>query len=367
LDERVTTSAKVRRDATLKDVAKLAGVSTATIARVIHNNGYVAEETRRVVKAAIEQTGYQINAVAQGLRKNRTFTLGHVVQRVAPNLFFAGVVLGAQEEADRHGCGVVVVNTQGSPERERLGVDTLVRRRVDAIMFTTWTDQENVKRAVAAGIPVVQVERFAEVETHRVIVDNHAGAREAVEHLLALGHRRIGFIGVSPDPIAHPNVEIAVPMKHRRIERERLSGYVDALAARGLAANDELIDLDGTYYSVDHARMVVRRWLALPAGAQPTAVFATCDILAAGVLQELYARGLRVPDEMSVIGFDDTYACYLAPPLTSVEQPTHEMGRAAARLALATLHHDDGADHPRTERLTTRLVVRESTGPPRPR
>jgi LacI family transcriptional regulator len=361
----MTTKPASGRRATLKDVAELAGVSTATIARVLHSNGYVADETRLAVEAAIETTGYQLNAVAQGLRKNRTFTLGHVLQRIAPNPFFAGVALGAQEEADRRGCGVVVVNTQGSSERERVGVETLIRRRVDAIIFTTWTDQANVMRAVAAGIPVVQVERFAEIETHRVTVDNHVGAKEAVIHLLDLGHRQIGFIGVSPDPVAHPNADIAVPRKHRRIERERLCGYQEALIDRGVPVDDELIDLDGTYYSIDHARQVVGRWLEMPASRRPTAIFATCDMLAAGVLQELYARRIRVPEGLSLIGFDNTYATYLAPPLTTVEQPTHDMGCAAARLALATLQHDDGADHALAENLATRLIVRASTGPVR--
>jgi DNA-binding LacI/PurR family transcriptional regulator len=361
----VTTRTPARTSATLKDVARMAGVSTATIARVLHNKGYVAKGTRRAVEAALEESGYQINAVAQGLRIRRTFTLGHVLQRIAPNPFFAEVALGAQQEADRQGCGVVVVNTQGDPEREKLGVETLIRRRVDAILFTTWADEANVGRAVAAGIPVVQVERFADVETHRVTVDNQVGAREAVEHLLNLGHRRIAFIGVSPNPVAHPNPDVTIPPKHRRIERERLAGYLEALDASDVLEREWLIDLEGTYYSTDHARAVVCRWLERPVEQQPTAIFATCDMLAAGVLQELYAHGLRVPDDISVIGFDDTYACYLSPPLTTVEQPTHEIGQAAARLAIATLSHTDGADQHRTERLVTRLVVRESTAPPR--
>jgi LacI family transcriptional regulator len=360
----LTPVAEGRKSATLKDVARLAGVSTATIARVLHKNGYVAAETRQTVEAALAESGYRLNAVAQGLRIRRTFTLGHVLQRIAPNPFFAGVALGAQEEADRHGCGVVVVNTQGDPERERLGVETLIRRRVDAILFTTWTDGANVQRVVVAGIPVVQVERFADIETHRVTIDNHVGAREAVEHLLGLGHERIGFIGVSPDYAPPPNPAVEIPPKHRRIEQERLGGYLDALRASGLPERVDLIDLGGTYYAVDHARAVVRRWLRRRAEEQPTAIFATCDMLAAGVLQELYAHGVRVPDDLSVIGFDDTYACYLTPPLTTVEQPTHEIGQAAARLAIATLSHLASADHPQTARLKSRLVVRESTGPP---
>lgn len=346
------------RIATLKDVAVLAGVSTATVARVLHNNGYVAEETRRLVEAAIGDTGYQLNVVAQGLRKRRTLVLGHVLMSIDSNPFFAGVANGVEAEAARHGCGVLTVNAHEDPEVERAAVETLIRRRVDAILFTTARHEASVEMVRVANIPIVQVERAGVPGTHEVTVDNYRGAVDAVDHLVQLGHRRIAYLGVNPD-VASPTPFL---MRRQTVERERLSGYRDALRNSGLAVNDALIDLEGDYVDLAHARAVTRRWLSLD--EVPTAIFANCDFLAAGVLQELYAAGLRVPDDMSLVGFDDTLASHLSPPLTTVAQPMLEIGRLAAAIAIEGTQLSPGqsaAPSIRRERLSTRLVVREST------
>lgn len=352
-----------RRAATLKHVAALAGVSTATVARVLHNKGPVAADTRRVVEAAIRDSGYRLNVVAQGLRTRRTYALGHVMQTTALNPFFAGVAVGAELEAERFGCGVLVYNTERDPNRERQGVEMLIQRRVDAILFTTPTSDRNVELAVEAGIPVVQVERVGPVPTHTVTVDNYAGSRAATEHLLALGHCRVAFLGVDPHAPADPLGGVPPGMVTRRsVERERLAGYADALAAAGVAAPPRFVSLGPTYYSPEYAAGVAAGWFALPRHERPTAIFAGCDILAAGVLQEAYRSGLRVPDDLSIVGFDDTYAPYLTPALTTVEQPVHALGQAATRLAMAALH--DGIDGEiTTARLSSSLVVRHSTGP----
>src|SRR3954453_9323769 len=136
-------SVSTRRQATLKDVATLAGVSTATIARVLHNNGYVAEATRRIVEDGLAQSGYRLNGVARGLRRQRTFLLGHVLQSIAPNPFFATVALSAQQEAEKHGWGIILCNTQSNSTAKRSAVETLLRQRVDAILFTTVTNEAN--------------------------------------------------------------------------------------------------------------------------------------------------------------------------------------------------------------------------------
>lgn len=356
-----------RRDATLKDVARLAGVSTATIARVLHNNGYVAPETRRVVEAAIAESGYRVNAVAQGLRKQRTFVLGHVLKSIAPNPFYATVALGAQQEAAEHGCGVIVFNTQGDAAAERNAVETLLRQRVDAMLFTTVTDDANVRLAMSAGAVVVQVERVGTAMTHAVIVDDHHGAFQATEHLIALGHRRIAFLGVDPDMPLIDGTRLLVTgeAERRSVDRDRLAGYCDALTAHGLSIDDALIDLGDTYYSPERGRAVTRRLLALDRANRPTAIFAGCDLLAAGVLQEMYDQGLQAPRDLSVVGFDDTFAAHLAPALTTVAQPMLELGRIAARLAIEAAVNGNGVESIRQERLAMRLVVRASTGPPR--
>lgn len=357
IPDHVGSGVKTLRPARLKDVAERAGVSVSTVARVLHDNGYVAGPTREAVDAALAECGYQINTVAQRLRKQRSGEIGHILDSISPNPFFAGVALGSERAAAEYGCTVLFSNTHGDADLERTGVEALLQRRVEAILFTTVTDERNVELALSAGAVVVQVERMSDVATHAVTVDNYRGAFDATEHLLRLGHRRVACLGVDPD------LRAAGTAPHRSVvERERLSGYFDALRSFGVTGDDELVTLGPTYYDVPAARAAVRRWLQLPAARRPTAIFATCDIMAAGILQEAHVSRLRVPDDLSLVGFDDTYASHLTPPLTTVRQPMDELGRAAVRLAMTP--REGGAGLPRRERLTTQLIVRESTAPP---
>lgn len=353
-----TKGASPARPATLKDVAERAGVSVTTVARVLHDNGYVSGSTRGLVAAALAESGYQINVMAQRLRKQRSAEIGHILDSISPNPFFAGVALGSEQAAVEHGCTVLFHNTHGDADLERAGVEALLQRRVEAILFTTVTDERNVELALSAGVPVVQVERVSDVATHAVTVDNYRGAFDATEHLLKLGHRRVACLGVDPDLRAARGTA-----PHRRVvERERLSGYYDAMRSFGLPIDDDFVTLGPSYYDVPATRAAVRRWLQLPLARRPTAIFATCDIMAAGILQEAHVCQLRVPDDLSLVGFDDTYASHLTPPLTTVQQPMAELGRTAVRLAMTS--RSNGLTSPLRERLTTQLIVRESTAPP---
>jgi LacI family transcriptional regulator len=343
------------RNLTLKDVAKRAGVSTATVARVLHSNGYVATETRKRVESALAETRYQLNVVAQGLRKQQSFTIGHSLHTITRNPFFARVALGVEERALREGYGVFIFNAHGDEDRERVGVETFIRRRVDAVIFTTAKSEENVRRVADAGIPLVQVERLTPVPSSVVLIDNYVGALQAMQHLLDLGHERIGFIGGDPSLYPYPS-----PRKHT-VEEERLAAYRDALTGEGIAVQEELIHL-GRYFSLEDAGhngegyLHMRELLALT--APPSAVFATCDLLAAGALQAIYSAGLRVPDDISVVGFDDTLAVNLTPPLTTVAVPTQDVGRAAGKAAIEAAA---GAVAHTTVTLPTSLLVRNST------
>ena len=314
----------------LKDVAKLSGVSTATVARVLHNNGYVATATRERVESVLAETGYQMNVVAQGLRKQRSFTIGHSLHTITQNPFFARVALGVEERVLPEGYGVFIFNAQSDAERERLGVEMFIRRRVDVVIFTTAKSEENVRLVVEAGIPVVQVERLTPVTTSAVLIDNYVGAREAMQHLLDLGHRRIGFIGGDPGLYPYAN------LRKQTVEEERLAAYRDALTEASLGVPEELVYL-GRYASLEdggrngEGYRHMRRLLELD--GRPTAVFATCDILAAGALQAVYEARLRVPEDISVVGFDDTLATSLTPALTTVAVPMWDVGQAAGAAA----------------------------------
>ena len=221
----------------------------------------------------------------------------------------------------------------------------------------------NVETVLAAHIPVVQVERPTQVQSHKVLVDNHAGAVSAVEHLIGLGHERIGYIG--GDQLGY-RTDLSV-------DEQRLSGYRDALRNHGIQPLDEWY-ASGKYYSLEDGYHIMEKFLER---GQVTAVLTACDILAAGALQAIYQRNLRVPKDISVVGFDDTYASYLSPPLTTVQQPMFEIGQTAARIAIEALdrealdpealdrHPLSEAEDYRVEHLSTRLTIRASTGQPK--
>lgn len=343
---------------TLRDVAELAGVGTSTVARVVHDNGYVAEETRRRVEAAIERGGFRLNAVASGLKRQRTTTIGVILQETLPNPFFAEVALGIEQAASEYSYRVLIYNARGSGERERAGVDAFLSQQVEAIVFATPVEAGNVQLAHRAGVAVVEVEKPRFGAAGSVVVDNYVGATAAMRHLIELGHEQIGFIG---EPLRDDSEERGVS----RVPNERLGGYRDALAEHGLVRDDSLVVV-GEYFAD-------AGWPALRTGYDymsrlldrhpgVTAVFAASDLLAAGALQALYDRRIRVPQKMSVIGFDDTFAQHLAPALTTVRQPTFEMGAKAAALALRLA----GAQRRRKRELWLQsdLVVRESTAAP---
>ncbi len=342
---------------TLAQIARSAGVSTATVSRVLKSRGYVAEETRARVAAILRDARYRPNVMARGLRTQRSFSIGLIVPAITSNPFFVNVAHAVEEEALRHGYKTIIFNHNGDEALERQGIERLLEARIDALLICNATAAASVELALVAGIAVVQIERETAARTMAVIADNHRGAREAMAHLIGLGHRRIGFIGGDPAllPYAGPQ-----PMS---IEEQRLAAYREALEAAGIAPRADYVRL-GRYYDVPagsgrYGREHMQALLALD--ERPTAVFATCDVLAAGALQAAHSARIRVPDQMSIIGFDDTLAANLTPALTSVAQPMRDMGAEAFRLAMAAL---GGAGAPRTLTMPTWVVHRGSTAAP---
>ncbi|HTW10174.1 MAG TPA: LacI family DNA-binding transcriptional regulator [Acidimicrobiales bacterium] len=348
-------------EVTLKDVASRAGVSIATVGRVLHQNGYVSPSTKRRVDKAIRDTGYRLNAVAQGLRRKRTITMGLVLHGIMPNPFFAEVAMGAENAAVEQGFKVLIFNARGEASRERDGVETFLTQRVDAIIFTAALQRDSVQAALDAGISVVEIGRQLCESSGSVVADNYQGATRAMAYLLELGHERIGYIG-EPYTFLSASGDAQVD----RIVAERFDAYRDSLSGAGLALNEDYIVLGayprerGGWGSVETGA----RYMAqlLKQSCELTAVFTASDLLAAGALQTLYEQEVRVPRDISLVGFDDTYARHLAPPLTTVRQPMFEMGLRAASLAIDLI--TDGTPLPRTERCATELVVRESTAAP---
>jgi LacI family transcriptional regulator, galactose operon repressor len=344
------------QDIRLKDVAALAGVSTATVSRVVHQNGYVSAEARERVEAALRDSGYRLNVVAQELRRRKTITLGLILHGALSHPFVAEVVVGAEQAAAEQGFNVLLFNARGDADRERESVEALLKRRVDGIIFTTAIHAKNVYLALEAGIPAVEIERRLCGAAPAVVVDNHAGATEAMRHLLQLGHRKIGFVGEPflDDPSCAPATGIP---------KERFDAYRDALHEAGIAFDDSRIVLghypreQGGWGGLEAGATYMRR--LLKQAPDLTAVFAVSDLVAAGAMQTLYSRGILVPRQISLVGFDDTFAEYLAPPLTTVRQPMFDMGFKAASLAIKLIAEQ--AQSPPLEFCPTQLIVREST------
>lgn len=341
--------------ATMSDVAQRAGVSAATVARVLYNNGYVKQETRTAVESAVQATGYRPNMVARGLRTSRSYTLGLVVSESRLNAFHPAVAHYVQMEALHQGYTVLTLNNHADPDMETMGVRRFLDHHVDAVIFCTAMDPQNVRLIAQNGIPTVQVERHIAHVGGVVTVDAQDGMRQAIDHLHALGHRRFGFIGGDVDSSRmEGSLDTAIEAVRERLFRENLSRHgIDVPAACMLRA--QYYDESKPVRQPGHSMM--RRLLALP--ERPTAVICGSDLLAASALQAISEAGLSVPSDISIIGYDDSMAEILTPALTSIAQPIGELGRLAVTMALAAIE-DPGASEEAVSTVT-KLVIREST------
>lgn len=329
---------------TIADVAREAGVSTTTVSHALNGTRFVAEATRRRIDDAVERLQYEVNSVAQSLKRDKSDAIGLLITDIS-NPFFTSLVRGVEDVANRAGYSVILCNTDEDPAKELTYLRVLRRKRVDGILLApTGTRQPLLDGLVDDGFPVVCIDRPSPGSPcDAVLVDNVGGARAAVQHLIRLGHRRVGVIsGLAPVGTSS----------------ERLDGYREALRDHGIPEDPALVRegnsrLDGGYRRV-------LELLDLP--APPTAVFTTNNLMTLGALGALQARGVRVPDDVAVVGFDDfEWAVVLRPRLTTVAQPTYEIGETAARLLLDRVERkSDGA--PRRVVLPTRLLVRESCG-----
>lgn len=304
-----------QKHVTLREVARQAGVSTSTVCRVLHNSGYVSADNREQVDAAVRALGYIPNRVAQGLKRHQTGMIGHILPSTFPNPFIARIAFGLDDEAEKHGFHALGLFTYHDAALESRLVREMAGRMVDGMVFTGATARENVQYAVDLGIPVVMVERAYDIGgIDRVLADNRAGSHLATAHLTARNHRRVAFIGMQTLHL---------------VEEQRFEGYTAALGEAGIERDDGLIRFVEEYRP-DCGYEAMRS--LMEAGERPTGVFLASDLLAVGALQYLYEKNLRVPQDVSLVGFDNTMAESLAPKLTTVAMPMEEMGRAAVGL-----------------------------------
>ncbi len=328
---------------TIADVARQAGVSPATVSRYLVGKPV---RTERAIRQAIEELRFRPSHVARSLKSGRTSHLALVVPDVT-NPFFAAVVKGAESISRQAGYTMVLYNTDESSELESQIILDLPGRVDGVILAPAAEDATGHKRLGEAGIPVVFLDREAlpAGQCDTVVVDNLGGAREAAEHLVGLGHRRIAMITGAPD--STPG-------------RERAQGFAAALESWNAALADELVVGGG--FREDGGYQAMLRLLALP--EPPTAVFATNNLMTFGALRALRDMAISVPAQLSLVGFDDhELAPLLSPALTVVHRPMEEQGVLAMRLLVQRLRGKRSAEPSRIV-LATRLIVRESTAAP---
>ncbi|MFT4151457.1 MAG: LacI family DNA-binding transcriptional regulator [Paracoccaceae bacterium] len=326
----------------ISDVARLAGVSTATVSRALSHPGMVSEDTRAAVQAAIHATGYRLNHAARNLRHRRTGGIVALVPNLA-NPFFSQILSGIASVLGPAGYNLLIADT-GAVGAESL-LDYAEPSRADGLIVL---DGSLPAATLAGRVPVVEAcEWVPGLEAPRVKIDNRAAAGLAVNHLADLGHRRIGHV-------AGPRGNV--------LTEARLGGVQDALAARGLAFPAEAL-LPGDF-SLESGRAAAVLWLAQPPDRRATAVFLASDAMACGFIGEVQRHGLSVPRDLSVVGFDDIeLIAHIAPPLTTIRQPRAALGRVAAERLLARLRGQDDQTAGDTI-LPVELVIRASTAPP---
>ncbi|GGM14457.1 LacI family DNA-binding transcriptional regulator [Deinococcus aerophilus] len=337
---------------TLQDIAAQAGVSKMTVSKVLNGQPGISEATRARVLTTAQKLGYRANAAARTLATGRSDTLGVLVPSLGTQ-YVSEVVRGADHAATALGLDLLISTTQERPGREGHNVSRLSGGLVDALLIVLpYALHDYAPALLDASLPVVVVGNESPGQPLALVDTDHmAGARLAAGHLLDLGHRRIAFVTGRPDVQA---------------SAERLRGYGEALRGAGLPVDERLI-VDGDYTQPGgfHATRTLLARLDAGGLPLPTAVFAANDVSAFGVIEALRDHGLRVPGDVSVIGFDDIpQASQVHPPLTTVRQPLPEMGEVAARMLIARLRGGP-APPPRTV-LPPTLVLRASTAPRRP-
>ncbi len=320
-------------------VAAACGVSPSTVSRILNGTAVVSEDKRAAVDRAIAELGFVPNPIARGLAGGRTMSVGVITQSI-DSPFYGTALRGIEEELGRAGYSALFVSGHWNASEEQRCIDVLRSRRVDGIIVLTGRLSDEALAKLAQQLPVVVAGRqLVAPNLHALDFDNFEGARLATEHLISLGHRSIAYIGGDP---VHPDAVA------------RLRGYKTALQDAGIRFDRALV-LPGLYH--EESGLAATEKL-LDSGKRFSAIFAANDQMAFGAALALYRRHLRVPDDVSLIGFDDLAgAAHAIPPLSTVHQSGHDLGRMSALSLLDLL----AGKMPEATLPAPRLVVRDST------
>ena len=354
---------------TITEVARRAGVSTATAGRVLGGYGYASHDIREKVRAAAQALGYRPNLLARSLITGRSQTIGIVAGDVE-SPFYASILRGIADVARSKGFGVVVTNSDEIFQREREAVQLLVEKQVDGLIVTPsdLTSGAYLKDVIASGCPVVQIDRVVRgLDADSVTVDSVEAARTCVGQLISAGHRRIGLIAeLESSEIGDLRSFVdlasysASPTVSLYPSWQRLLGYLQAHREAGLAIEIELVRRVGAYSAAAAKEETID---LLAGGRAPTALFTADGLMSAGAMDAISQLGIEIPRALSLACFDDLdWMRFLPPGITAIEQPLNQMGRTAARLVLARIQGVGGpAQH---LVLPAQLVPRHSIAAP---
>lgn len=328
---------------TIKDIARRAGVSIATVSRVINNKSEgVGRETREKILDIVKELNYYPNRIARGLVTKKTNILGLILPDIS-NPFFPSLARGVEDTASRYGYNMILCNTDNKKEKEETYISVLKENNVDGILYTSVIRQKdkNVKKLLQSKIPFVLLDRSINVrDIPKVFTDGVSGMQQMINYLIENGHRRIAYIS---GPKSNSSTE------------QRLKGYRKALGDAGISA-DHTIMKDGDYKISSGYKNMLE---LLDEGGNFSAVACANDLMAVGALEALKDRGIKVPEEMSITGYDDIYiADVTSPKLTTVAQPKYEMGCIAAELLVKLVQGEEISE--REVVLQPSLVIRES-------
>ncbi|MBE3578676.1 LacI family DNA-binding transcriptional regulator [Caldanaerobacter subterraneus] len=329
---------------TIKDIARLANVSVTTVSRVINNKPEgVSEETRQKILKLVKELGYQPNAIARGLVTKKTKTIGLIIPDIS-NPFFPDIARGVEDSAHIYGYNVFLCNTDDNLEKESEYIKALKEKYVDGIIFTSSSipKHEHIIELVESGIPVVIMDRRVDSENiYGVFLDNYEGGYIATKHLIDLGHEKIGCI---TGPL------------YTKSAKERLEGYKKALLDSGIKIDEKLI-FEGDY-KINGGIIGAER--LLKDNKDMSAIFACNDLMAYGAYKTIRSFGYKIPDDISVVGFDDIQLSQiLEPQLTTIKQPAYDMGLTAARMLIKLI--EGKKLKKKIINFRPQLVIRQST------
>jgi len=331
---------------TLNDVARLAGVSTMTVSRVVNGSGYTSPAAQARVNDAIAELGYMPNVLARQLRSNQTKTLALVLTDIA-NPFFTTIARGVEDTARAQGYAVMFCNTDESVDLELEYVRVLIQRRVDGVLLVPAADSSTSLDLLRSHkLPAVVLDRrIRSGQADEVRSDSEGGAYTLVRHLIDLGHRQIAVL-TGPESVS--------------TSADRVAGYRRALLEAGIDPTAQQVHFG--QYNDSSGHEMTGRLLAAP--TRPTAIFAGNNFIAFGAMQALAEAGLEIPTDMSIVVFDDLPHGWIMPFLTVIAQPAYEIGKKATELILERLASEKPME-PRTFVLPSNLIVRRSSAPPR--